>query len=67
MPLVAEGNATVAHLGQVTDLDEQPLRAALDHLVRLNLVNCQRDLYEPRYTIHNLTRTFLQKQIAQWS
>jgi hypothetical protein len=67
MPLVAEGNATVAHLGQVTDLDEQPLRAALDHLVRLNLVNCQRDLYEPCYTIHNLTRTFLQEQIARWS
>lgn len=67
MPLVVEGSATLAHLGQVTDLGEQTLRVALDQLVRLNLVNCQRDLYEPRYTIHNLTRTFLQEQIAQWS
>ena len=66
MPLVAEGSATLAYLGQLTELDEQTVRGALDHLVRLNLVNCQRDLYEPRYTIHNLTRTFLQEQIAQW-
>jgi hypothetical protein len=66
MPLAAEASATLTHLLQVTELDAQVVRMALDHLVRLNVVNCQHDLYEPRYTIHNLTRTFLQEQIAQW-
>jgi hypothetical protein len=34
--------------------------------VALNLVNSLGDLTERRFAIHNLTRTFLQEQVARW-
>jgi hypothetical protein len=35
-------------------------------LVLLNLVDARGGLHERRYTIHSLTRTFLQEQVAKW-
>jgi hypothetical protein len=35
-------------------------------LVRLNLVDVRGDLQQRRYSIHNLTRTFLHEQVLRW-
>jgi hypothetical protein len=34
--------------------------------VQLNLVDSRGDLKTRRYTIHNLTATFLQEQVVRW-
>lgn len=42
------------------------LRNTLDMLVMLNLVDTRGELHHRLYTIHSLTRTFLQEQVAKW-
>ncbi|MEA3335855.1 MAG: NB-ARC domain-containing protein [Chloroflexota bacterium] len=66
MPLVMDRGGDLAYLTQVTGLDHVELRGALDHLVTLNLVDAFGGLDHRRYSIHNLTRAFLQKQVAKW-
>jgi len=66
MPVAAQHGATLPFLNAITGLDDEALRTALDHLVALTLVDSRGDLHERRYTIHNLTRTFLQQQVAKW-
>lgn len=50
----------------VTGLNEEEVMNALDRLMILNLVNCQRDKPTYRYTIHSLTRSFLHQQALKW-
>ncbi len=66
MPLVSARGGTLDYLAEVSDLGVSDVRAALEHLVALNLVDGHGDLHERRYTIHNLTRTFLHEQVARW-
>ncbi len=66
MPLVTDRGGNLEYLSKIGDFDPGDLRDALDRLVRLNLVDSKGDLIERRYTIHNLTRTFLQEQVARW-
>jgi hypothetical protein len=66
MPLVTQQGGDLDHLGYLTGLEPTVLRDTLEHLVTLNLVDSQGNLTERRYTIHNLTRTFLQEQVAKW-
>lgn len=66
MPLVADHGGSLAYLADLTELTSDHVRYALDHLVALNLVDSKGDLTERRYTVHNLTRTFLQEQVALW-
>lgn len=66
MPLVSARGGTIDFLADVSDLDVSAVRAALERLVALNLVDSRGDLHTRRYTIHNLTRTFLQEQVARW-
>ena len=40
--------------------------ARLDDLVKVNLVDARGDLYQRRYSIHALTRTFLHEQVLRW-
>jgi DNA-binding MarR family transcriptional regulator len=47
-------------------LDPATVSDALDRLVTLNLVDSQGNLSERRYSIHGLTRTFLQEQVGKW-
>jgi len=47
-------------------LDNTMLRTALRQLVLLNLVESHGGLFERRYTIHNLTRSFLRRQAQIW-
>ncbi len=66
MPLVSACGGSVSFLAEVSRLSGSEVRHALERLVALNLVDSRGDLHERRYTIHNLTRTFLQEQVAQW-
>lgn len=67
LPMTHEEGGTLAYLAAVSRLGQDALSTALDRLVALNLVDCRRvGLSETRYTIHNLTRTFLHRQIAHW-
>ena len=66
LPLVDERMATLDYLTMVIDIEPPLLETALATLVQLNLVMCQGGLNERRYLLHNLTRTFLLTEIAQW-
>ena len=50
----------------VTGLDGEDVMNAIDKLMILNLVNCQRDTPTYRYSIHSLTRSFLHQQALKW-
>lgn len=66
MPLVSNLGGTVEHIQKVCQLDLGTVTDALAHLVRINLVDSRGDLKSRRYTIHNLTTTFLQEQVIRW-
>jgi len=66
MPLVADPGGSLAYLVDVSGLDPATVSDALDRLVTLNLVDSQGNLSERRYSIHGLTRTFLQEQVGKW-
>ncbi len=74
MPLVSARGGSLDYLAEVSGLARADLRNALDRLVQLNLVDSHGfsigktiDLHERRYSIHNLTRTFLHEQVARWA
>lgn len=66
MLLVADGQGSIEHLTELVEMEETDLRDAIATLVRLNLVDLQAEVDVPHYTIHNLTRTFLQEQVLRW-
>jgi Cdc6-like AAA superfamily ATPase len=66
MPLVSEEGGRFEMLAAMCELDDSTLRSALDILVTLNLIEARGDLFERRYTIHNLTRAFLHEQVIRW-
>lgn len=66
MPLVSEQGGRWELLQTMVELPPAELRAALETLVSFNLVEVRGDLHSRRYTIHSLTRAFLQQQVLQW-
>ena len=66
MPLVSNLGGTLDHIGRISQLEPGVVTDALSQLVRLNLVDSRGDLKTRRYTIHNLTVTFLQEQVIRW-
>lgn len=66
MPLAAERGGRLEYLAEVSGLQPGDLRHALDRLVSLNLVDSRGGLHERRYSIHNLTRSFLLQQVIRW-
>lgn len=66
MPLGNPAGEEIEYLAEVGDLAVDELRTALSKLVTLNLVDARGGLQERRYSIHSLTRTFLQQQVARW-
>ncbi len=66
MPLLSEQGSKFELLAATCDVAEVDLREALEQLVTRNLVDVHGDLHERRYTIHSLTRTFLQEQVLHW-
>ncbi|MBX3011636.1 MAG: hypothetical protein KF832_09005 [Caldilineaceae bacterium] len=69
MPLVTEAGGDLDYLvpmAEAAGLSAIVVSDALERLVALNLVDNHGGLQERRYTIHALTRTFLQEQILKW-
>jgi hypothetical protein len=66
MPLVSEHGGDLDYLTQISQLQPKDLRQALSGLVNQNLVDSRGDLNHRRYTIHNLTRSFLLEQVVRW-
>lgn len=67
MILVTDDGDTIEELLATCDLDRVALRDALKQLVTLNLANSLGGLNARRYSIHNLTRSFLHKQVVMWT
>jgi hypothetical protein len=67
MPMLSDDGGAISYLAAITQLDEGELHPVLNRLVTLNLVESRGGLHERRYAIHNLTRTFLHRQVAKWS
>lgn len=66
MVLVSDGGETLDEIESIVDIDRKQLHRALGGLVRLNLVDSQARLTSRRYSIHNLTRSFLRRQVIDW-
>ena len=66
MPLVSEQGGELELIRQISQLRPEELGQALTTLVNLNLVDSRGDLLRRRYTIHNLTRSFLLEQVVRW-
>ncbi len=66
MPLAQPGGESLEFLTKVCRLEVGDVRLALNKLVLQNLVDARGGLHERRYSIHGLTRTFLQEQVAKW-
>jgi hypothetical protein len=66
MPLTNSDGADLAFLAAVSEMEDADLRHALDTLVMCNLVDARGELHHRLYSIHSLTRTFLQEQVAKW-
>ena len=66
MPLISRVGGTIERIVKVSRLEESDVIEALETLVRLNLVDSRGGLNERRYTIHNLTTSFLHEQVIQW-
>lgn len=65
-PLALDQGSELDFLQAITGLELHDLRRALDLLVTLNLVDLKGKLGKRRYSIHNLTRTFLEEQVIKW-
>lgn len=66
MPLVSSLGGTLEHIRKVSGLEIGAVTDALGRLIQVNLVDSRGDLKTRRYTIHNLTATFLQEQVLRW-
>ena len=69
MPLVTEAGGDLAFLTAMAtgaNLSATAVSDALTRLAGLSLVDSRGGLHERRYTIHALTRTFLQEQVLKW-
>jgi DNA-binding MarR family transcriptional regulator len=69
MPLVTESGGDLDYLTSMAaaaGLSAITVSDALERLVALSLVDSRGGLHERRYTIHALTRTFLQEQVLKW-
>lgn len=67
MPMVYERGNTLEFLAEVSNIPLEELRAGLNKLVIFNLVNVHGELHDRRYSIHNLTRSFLFQQVVLWA
>lgn len=66
LPLLLGPAATAQALAQISQHSLAEVRSALDILARFNLIDCHGEINHRYYTLHSLTRAFLQKQVAQW-
>jgi hypothetical protein len=62
MLLVAEEGGQLEQIAAAAELDEAGAASCLQHLATLSLVNVGGDLQKRRYSLHQLTMTFLAQQ-----
>ncbi len=67
MPLLTDEGECIEDLAELSGMAAGLAHTALKHLVDLNLVNSSGDHQARHYSIHNLTRTFLQEQVLKWT
>lgn len=68
MIVFSEAGATREDLAVVTDLPPGQVGDAIETLAGLNLIDCHRlGLHDAHYTIHQLTRRFLEQQVHEWT
>lgn len=66
MPMVSAQGGDAGFIADISGLEPTELREALNRLVTLNLVNVSSGIHERVYSIHGLTRSFLEEQVARW-
>ena len=66
MPLVSGHGGTLEQIAASSDLPISQVVDAIEELVRLSLVLQVGDLQEQRYAIHQLTETFLMREVVKW-
>jgi len=66
MPLITDEGERIEDFAELSELDMATVHTSLKQLVDLNLVNSLGDHNERHYSIHNLTRSFLQEQVLKW-
>ena len=64
MLLVAEEGGRLEQIAAAAELDEEDTAARLQRLAALSLVNVGGDWHERRYSLHQLTQTFLARRSA---
>jgi len=66
MPLLPPEGGDYEQIIAITDMDDNIVHDALEKLISQSLVDVVPGLEQSTYTVHGLTRTFLQEQAAQW-
>ncbi len=66
MVLVTADGAELDYLQTLSGLEERPLQSAIMELRHRSLLDASDDLHTRRYTIHPLTKSFLQTEIIHW-
>ncbi len=66
MLVISPHGGTREDIVAITGLDPGITADALASLVAFNLVNCHGDLHNRQYSIHQLTRRFLERQVLEW-
>ena len=66
MPLISDQGGDLSLMEEISGIESHHLRLAIERLVMANLVDVGGTVDQRHYTIHNLTRTFLQEEIAKW-
>jgi hypothetical protein len=66
MPISSAGGIVQAQMQAISRLEENQLLAAIQELSQRSLLEVRGTPTEKRYTIHSLTRTFLQSEIIHW-
>jgi len=66
MPLTPEEGSDPAHLADLGEFKDADMQRALSQLVTLNLVDRRQGLHKTRYSIHSLTRLFLDRHVLRW-
>jgi hypothetical protein len=66
MMLVSREGARLDYLGAMSGLEERPLHTAISELRYRSLIEMSGDIHIRRYSIHPLTKSFLQTEIIHW-
>lgn len=67
MPLAGQEGASLDQIKAITSLSKMKVEASIDELCKCSLLELRGTSHKPRYGIHQLTLTFLTKQIFKWN